>query len=106
MEPVFSLCVTLRGRYPWVCNGIFYPNPRGRYYWVYTNGIFYPNPCCDQAHGPCLRVLQFLALRPGTARSMEWVSSTSRRQPIRWGMLIPARRTVKGRKAPIVVGSD
>ena len=69
MEPVFYLCVTLRGRYHWVCNGIFYPNPRGRYHWVYKNGIFYPNPCCDQAHGPCLRVIQFVALRPGTARS-------------------------------------
>ena len=32
MEPVFSLCVTLRGRYHWVCNGILYPNPRGRYH--------------------------------------------------------------------------
>ena len=71
-----------------------------------NNGIFYPNPLCDQAHGPCLLVLQFVALRPGTARSMEWVSSTSRRRPIRWRMSIPAHGRVKRRKAPIVVGSD
>ena len=90
MEPVFSLCVTLRGRY----------------HWVYKSGFFYPNPCCDQAHGPCLRVIQFVALRLGTARSIEWVSSTSRRLPIRWGMLLPACGRVKGRKAPIVVGYD
>ena len=90
MEPVFPLCVTLRGRY----------------HWVYNNVIFYPNPCCDQAHGPCLRVLQFMALSPGIARSMESVSSTSRCRPIRWEILIPARGRVNGRKAPIVVGSD
>ena len=106
MEPVFSLCVTLRGGYHWVCNGIFYPNPRGRYHWVYNNGIFYLNPYCDQAHGPCLSVLPFVALRPGTARSMEWVSSKNRRRSIRWGMSIPARGRVKGRKSLIVVGSD
>ena len=103
---MFSLCVTIRGMYHWVCNGIFYPNPRGRYHWVYNNRIFYPNPWCDQTHGPWLRFLQFVALRPGTARPKELVSLTSRCRPIRWGMLCPAHRRLKGKKALILVGSD
>ena len=106
MEPVFSLCVTQRGRYHWIYNEIFYTNSRCRYHWVYNNGIFYPNLCCHQAHGTCLHVIQFVALKPGTASSMESVSSTRCRRPIRWGMLIPARRRMKGQKAPIVVGFD
>ena len=59
------------------------------------------NLCCDQSHGPCLHDLHLLSLRQERARCMQM-----NRRPIqRRRMLIPAHGRVKGRKAPIVVGS-
>ena len=78
MEPVFSLCVTLRGRY----------------HWVYNNEIFYLNPCCDQAHGTCVSVLHLVSLRLGTLRYRQWI--VCRRIVVgtikKWGMSIPVCR--------------
>ena len=48
---MFSLCIILKGMY----------------HWVYIE-FLYPSPWCDQAHGPCLRVLHLVSLRWGKFR--------------------------------------
>ena len=77
---MFSLCIT------W----------RGRYHWVYI-GFFYPSPCCDQAHGPCLRVLHLVSLRWGKARYAMNLSLTN--HPLvdsNMGNFDPCPREVEG----------